>query len=94
MSSKSGQTSWCKARSKQVHSEFENDLRLLERLFTILGSMSSDGLYSSNANLALKGIMGLYAMGEINKILEARGADTSKTSYYSASDIIVLPLSF
>jgi hypothetical protein len=54
--------------------------------------MSSDGLYSSNANLALKGIMGLYAMGKINKILEARGADASKTSYYSVSYIISLPL--
>jgi hypothetical protein len=44
--------------------------------------MSSDGLYNSDANLALKGIMGLYAMGQINRILEARGADPSKTSYY------------
>jgi hypothetical protein len=47
--------------------------------------MSSDGLYSSNANLAFKGIMGLYAMGKINGILEARGADSSKTSYYLVS---------
>jgi hypothetical protein len=52
--------------------------------------MSSDALYSSNANLALKGIMGLYAMGKINKILEPRGADSSKTSYYSVSYIISL----
>ena len=49
--------------------------------------MSSDGLYSSNVNLALKGIMGLYAMGKINGVLEARGADASKTSYYSVSYI-------
>jgi len=52
--------------------------------------MSSDALYSSNANLALKGIMGLYAMGKINEILEARGADSSKSSYYSVSHIISL----
>ena len=44
--------------------------------------MSSDGLYNSDANLVLKGIMGVYAMGKINGILEARGADASKTSYY------------
>src|SRR6266571_1027803 len=48
--------------------------------------MSSDGLYSSQANLALKGIVGLYAMGQINKVLEARGADPSKTAYYLVSD--------
>jgi len=52
--------------------------------------MSSDELYSSNANLELKGIMGLYAMGEINKILEARGADPSNTSYYLVSFIALL----
>jgi len=53
-------------------------------------SMSSDGLYSSNANLVLKGIMGLHAMGEINKILEVSGADPSKTSYYLVSFTVLL----
>jgi len=48
----------------------------------LFASMSSDGSYNSNANLALKGITGLYAMGKINQILEARGADPSKTSHY------------
>jgi hypothetical protein len=52
--------------------------------------MSSDGLYSSNVNLALKGILGLYAMGKINKILEGRGADASQTSYYLVTYIIWL----
>ena len=52
--------------------------------------MSSDGLYTSSANLALKGIMGLYAMGEINKVLEARGTNASETAYYSVSYTIML----
>jgi len=34
------------------------------------------------SNLALKGIMGIYAMGRINKALEVRGADPAKTTYY------------
>jgi hypothetical protein len=34
--------------------------------------------------------MGLYAMGKINSILETRGADASRTSYYLVSYIVWL----
>jgi len=85
-----GQTIWCKSQNNQVHSKLNPCPREAKHLTktVIFVSMSSDELYSSTVNLALKGIVGLYAMGEINRILEARGADTSKSSYYLVSYII------
>ena len=90
-----GRTTWCKAQNNQIHSESKpssdspKDTKHLSLPFPFQ-SMSSDGLYSSNANLVLKGIMGLHAMGEINKILEARGANASNTSYYLVSFTVLL----
>ncbi len=48
-------------------------------------SATADGILSATSNLVLKGIMGIYAMGQINKVLEARGADSSLTSHYLVS---------
>ena len=44
-------------------------------------SLASDNI-PETSNLALKAIMGIYAMGNINQILEARGADPAKTKQY------------
>lgn len=50
------------------------------------GSVTSDGLKTpNNSNLALKGILGIYAMGQINKVLEKRGKEASTTQYYNVS---------
>ncbi len=48
-------------------------------------SMTADGLVGATSNLALKGIMGIYSMGMINKALEPHGADPEKTSHYLVS---------
>lgn len=48
-------------------------------------SMSADGLVGATSNLALKGIMGIYSMGMINKALEPNGADPEKTSHLLVS---------
>jgi len=47
--------------------------------------MTADGLVGATSNLALKGIMGIYSMGMINKALEPHGADPEKTSHYLVS---------
>ena len=44
-------------------------------------SLASDHI-PETSNLALKAIMGIYAMGNINQILEPRGADPAKTKHY------------
>ena len=54
-------------------------------IFLIKKSVTADGLLSATSNLELKGIMGIYAMGQINKILEGRGVDSSLTSHYLVS---------
>src|SRR6266542_198241 len=48
-------------------------------------SATADGVFGATSNLVLKGIMGIYAMGQINKVLEARGADLSLTLHYLVS---------
>jgi hypothetical protein len=50
----------------------------------VSSSLASDNI-PETSNLALKAIMGIYAMGNINQILEARGADPAKTKYYLVS---------
>ncbi len=45
-------------------------------------SMTADGLVGATSNLALKGIMGIYAMGEIVKLLESRSRSLKRASYY------------
>jgi hypothetical protein len=52
--------------------------------FCLASSLSSDNI-AETSNVALKAIMGIYAMGHINRILEARGADSAKTKYYLVS---------
>jgi hypothetical protein len=49
-----------------------------------LASLASDNI-PETSNLALKSIMGIYAMGNINQILEPRGADPAKTKHYLVS---------
>jgi hypothetical protein len=52
-----------------------------DKLFCLTNSLASDNI-PETSNLALKAIMGIYAMGSINQILEARGADPAKTKHY------------
>jgi len=47
-------------------------------------SLTSDRI-GATSNLALKAILGIYAMGKINQALEVRGADSAKTNYYLVS---------
>ena len=51
----------------------------------IFFSMTADGLVGATSNLALKGIMGIYAMGEIVKLLESRSGSPKRASYYLVS---------
>jgi hypothetical protein len=53
-------------------------------LTMLIISLTSDNI-AETSNLALKAIMGIYAMGNINKILEARGADSANTKHYLVS---------
>jgi len=48
-------------------------------------SPTADGLLGATSNFMLNGIMGIYAMGQINKVLEAVGADSSLTSHFLVS---------
>ena len=48
-------------------------------------SPTADGLLGATSNFMLNSIMGIYAMGQINKVLEAVGADSSLTSHYLVS---------
>ena len=50
----------------------------------VVFSMTADGLVGTS-NLALKGIMGIYAMGEIVKLLESRSRSPKRASYYLVS---------
>ena len=52
--------------------------RLLMKL-NLLSSMTADGLVGATSNLALKGIMGIYAMGETVKLLES---NPKRATYY------------
>src|SRR5260221_7798576 len=52
--------------------------------FCLASSLASDDI-AETSNVALKAIMGIYAMGHINRILEARGANSAKTKYYLVS---------
>jgi len=55
-------------------------------LIFLLYSTTADGLSnSSTSNLALKGIVGIYAMSKINRALEPQGALTNYTQYYLVS---------
>ncbi|KAF6758772.1 glutaminase GtaA [Ephemerocybe angulata] len=48
------------------------------------GYTTSDGLTTKgNSNVALKGILGIYAMGEITKALESRGKQSATADHYS-----------
>lgn len=47
-------------------------------------SLTSDKI-GATSNLALKAILGIYAMGKINQALEVRGADPAKTIHYLVS---------
>lgn len=47
--------------------------------------MTADGILGETSNLVIKGITGIYAMGKINQVLEATGADPNTTSYYLVS---------
>lgn len=47
-------------------------------------SLTSDRT-GATSNLALKAILGIYAMGKINQALEVRGADSAKTNHYLVS---------
>jgi len=48
----------------------------------VFSSMTADGLLGATSNLALKGIMGIYAMGEIVKLLESK---PQRATYYLVS---------
>jgi len=54
-------------------------------LFEAHKSPTADGLLGATSNSMLNSIMGIYAMGQINKVLEAVGADSSLTSHYLVS---------
>ena len=54
-------------------------------MVSFIKSPTADGLLGATSNVVIKGIMGIYAMGQINKILEAVGADSSLTSHYLVS---------
>ena len=47
--------------------------------------MTADGIFGETSNLVIKGITGIYAMGKVNQVLEATGADPNRTSYYLVS---------
>ena len=49
---------------------------------SVFSSMTADGLVGATSNLALKGIMGIYAMGEIVKLLESK---PKRATYYLVS---------
>lgn len=70
----------------QPNARYCHVLQFLETRLTrcLAISLSSDNI-AETSNLALKAIMGIYAMGTINRILEARGADPAKTAYYLVS---------
>ena len=52
---------------------------------SVFSSMTADGLVGATSNLALKGIMGIYAMGEIVKLLESRSRNSKRATYYLVS---------
>lgn len=69
----------------QPNGRYEHILWTLETSLTMCGpSLTSDNI-AETSNLALKAIMGIYAMGNINKILEVRGADSTDTGNYLVS---------